>query len=572
VISVLLANVLQGTQSIAFSLAAARFIDRASGGMFSAEAAISFAILIGVFIFWKISISLTQLPIQKGSLKVRADIRMELTRHVSKIKYEHYENAATRDLMDRAAGNADMNIWLAFLTIISAFQIIVSLASVFMAVAAGNIWAGTTVLLFSAPTLFVSYKNGKKSHKTDSELTSAKREADYIARLFTSREAADERYLFKYADPLLERWERLSLSVWRRQIKQSAKNALGSRAGALITIAGSFAIMASLLPYARGGDISFGLYIALIVSIMDLTEQMTWRLSACVERFVRLNGYFADLGDLFRLEVVPETQNRAPDSRREFSSLEFKGVSFSYPGTDRAVLKNVTFKLRGGDTLGIVGRNGSGKTTIIKLLTKLYDSYTGEILINGTELRSMSHEDMRSVLCVIYQDFAKYDISIHDNMMLGDIGNIGAPRTKTGGTIGRVIDSLALGDLIDKLPEGLDTPLGKLSEASQGVSGGQWQKIAIARALLSRSPLLIFDEPTSALDPMIESEIHRRMAAMTRERPMVTISHRLPAVISAGNIIVLEAGEIVEQGTHENLLGVGGLYSKMFDEQRSWYR
>jgi ATP-binding cassette subfamily B protein len=250
-------------------------------------------------------------------------------------------------------------------------------------------------------------------------------------------------------------------------------------------------------------------------------------------------------------------------------TIEFRHVSFAYPGRkeEGQALRDVSFRIEAGDTVALVGRNGAGKTTIVKLLTRLYDPDEGEILVNGHDIREYDLTSLREHIGVIFQDYVNYYLSAARNIGVGRVGamddaaGIRAAAAKSGAN-----------GVIERLPDGYDTMLGKWFEQGQQLSGGEWQKIALARAFIRDAPLLILDEPTSSLDPQAEYEVFSRFRELTRGKSAIFISHRFSTVRLANRILVLEDGRIREHGSHAELLALGGRYAELFTLQAEAYR
>ena len=248
-------------------------------------------------------------------------------------------------------------------------------------------------------------------------------------------------------------------------------------------------------------------------------------------------------------------------------SIEFCNVSFSYPGSDKAVLQNINLKFNPGETVVLVGLNGAGKTTLIKLLTRLYDPTEGVILLDGKDLRSYAVEDVYKTFGIIFQDFGKYAFTVEENIRFGDV-------TKKAEE-GDVRRAAALGDadgFISDLPDGYDTPLMRhFEENGTELSIGQWQKLAIARAFYSDHDILILDEPTASLDPMAEQEIYTQFDMLRQNKTSIFVSHRLSSATIASKIVVLEYGKVIEEGTHAQLMASQGKYFELFSTQAKRY-
>ncbi|MCM1540648.1 MAG: ATP-binding cassette domain-containing protein, partial [Blautia sp.] len=253
-------------------------------------------------------------------------------------------------------------------------------------------------------------------------------------------------------------------------------------------------------------------------------------------------------------------------------------VTFRYPGTDADILKDFSMKLERGRHYAIVGENGAGKTTLIKLLTGLYREYEGEILYNGVEMRTFPREEWFRIFSCVFQDFARYYLSVEENICLGmggmDFEEEESPERRRE-RISRMESAAVQLDIHDhimqNLKNGYQTRLGKLDEDSTDLSGGQWQRVAMARALMNDAPLLLLDEPTAALDPISESRLYEEFGQISRNRTTIFISHRLGSIRLSDHIFLLKDGCVREQGSHEELMKLQGVYAQMYETQQGWY-
>ncbi len=265
--------------------------------------------------------------------------------------------------------------------------------------------------------------------------------------------------------------------------------------------------------------------------------------------------------------VVTRAEEPAPVRHGGEHTIELRGVSFRYPGTEIDVIKNVNLTLRPGETVVLVGLNGAGKTTLIKLLTRLYDPTEGEILLDGVDLRDYDPKDLYRLFGIIFQDFGKYAVTVEDNIHFGDVA-----REKREEEIRLAATEANANGYIEKLVEGYKTPLMRIfDKEGTELSGGQWQKLAIARAFYSTSDILILDEPTASLDPMAEQEVFNQFDRLRKGKTTIFVSHRLSSATTASKIIVLGAGRIIEEGTHAELMEKGGSYFELFTTQAKRY-
>jgi ABC-type multidrug transport system fused ATPase/permease subunit len=265
--------------------------------------------------------------------------------------------------------------------------------------------------------------------------------------------------------------------------------------------------------------------------------------------------------------VVPTVAEPVSVQRGCAHTIEFKNVSFRYPGTGRDVLKNINLTLRPGETAVLVGLNGAGKTTFIKLLTRLYDPTEGQILLDGKDLKEYDVKELYSMFGIIFQDFGKYAVNVTENIKFGDVNGTHADEDIKNAALSANAD-----EFIQKLPVGYETPLMRIFE-QDGIelSIGQWQKLAIARAFYSTSDILILDEPTASLDPIAEQEIFNQFDVLRKDKTTIFVSHRLSSATIATKIIVLEYGELIEEGTHKELMEKKGKYYDLFSTQARRY-
>jgi ATP-binding cassette subfamily B protein len=260
----------------------------------------------------------------------------------------------------------------------------------------------------------------------------------------------------------------------------------------------------------------------------------------------------------------------------ELKTIEFKDVSFQYPGTEPYILKNFNAKLESGRHYAIVGINGAGKTTLTKLITGLYGEYEGEILINGRDLKSYTQAEIKALSAVVYQDFCRYPLDFYNNIAIGNANDM-ENREK----VEDAVNIIGLAETVDKLPKKYETPITKIKDDGVDISGGEWQKVALARLIINPAPLKILDEPTAALDPVSESQVYEQFGEIVNQNKTndnndnnitIFISHRLGSTKLADEIIVISDGKAAETGTFDELMAKNGIYAEMFASQAEWYK
>ena len=397
--------------------------------------------------------------------------------------------------------------------------------------------------------------------------TPMRRQLDYLRILGGSKEAAKELKLFGLKDFLRERFTRISDDIYEENVTLSRRKLIAGALLSMIGTAGYYSAYVFVIWRTLAGALTIGTLTFLAGAI----QQASSNIEQIFSTFAGIGDQALFLTDLLAFfEMKPTIQskpNALPAPKPIVRGVEFKNVSFCYPGNPRRVLDRINFQLHTNERLALIGENGQGKTTIVKLITRLYDPTEGQILLDGIDLREYDLEDLHREIGVIFQDFMRYEMTARENIAIGRIEEIdnlalvksAAEKSMADQTIGR-------------LAGGYDQILGRRFEQGVDLSGGEWQKVALARAYLRDAQLLILDEPTAALDARSEFEVFHRFSELTAGKMALFISHRFSTVRSADRILVLENGKIAEEGTHDQLANMGGRYAEMFEMQASSYR
>ena len=397
--------------------------------------------------------------------------------------------------------------------------------------------------------------------------TPLRRQMDYLRQVGGSKEAAKELKLFNLSEYLTQRFTGLSQRIYRENVSLNRRRMFW---GGVLSILGQLgyygAYAYSILLTIQGrytiGDLT--LITTAIMQAMSNIQQAFSTASGVADQAL----FLTDLVAFFEMKPSVESKpNGLPMPRPVLRGFEFRGVSFAYPGTTRRVLKDFDFILRPGERVALIGENGQGKTTIVKLITRLYDPSEGEILLDGVDLREYDLADLHSEIGVIFQDFMRYEMTARENIA---VGRVEVDHTQQA--IENAAQRSMASGVIAKLNNGYDQMLGRRFEGGVDLSGGEWQKLALARAYLRDAQLLILDEPTASLDARSEFEVFKRFAELTYGKMSLLISHRFSTVRMADRIVVLEDGRLVEEGSHNYLLARGGRYAAMFEMQASSYR
>jgi ATP-binding cassette subfamily B protein len=373
--------------------------------------------------------------------------------------------------------------------------------------------------------------------------------------------------LFGLGEPLLGRYADLFWKFMREDQALAQKRSLASFGWGLLATLSYYFAYAWIIFRTVGGEITLGsmtMYLSIFRSSQNVFQTLFFGLSDLYENALFMSNLFAFL------ELKPQMPVSArpialPDKLER--GIEFCNVSFKYPDREEYALRNVSLTIKPGEKIALVGANGAGKTTFVKLLTRLYDPVEGQVLIDGIDLREVDPKDLQKRIGVIFQDFVKYYLPARENVGFGQIDQLeNEPR---------IVDSATRSGAdptIRALPQGYDTMLGKWFERGHDLSGGEWQKVALARAFMREAEVLVLDEPTASLDALNEYAIFQRFRELTDNKIALLISHRFSTVRMADRIVVLDEGQVIETGTHAELLALGGEYAKLFTIQAEGYR
>ena len=502
----------------------------------------------------------------KTELRLAGTYETALLDKRGKLEYWHIENDDSWNVVDRTCKETTEKLLRGFDSLLDMGELLIRVLSLLIILTLQVWWIGLAILAVSIPLFRVSLKAGKENYEAYRNAEKKTREAEYLHKVLTERESAEERTLFGYSDWLNKKW--LEKYETARKITMSVmlRNYIKMKGSSLITVAISLIIILVLLYPLSQGKLTAGMFIALVSAALELIQLMSWQLARLTEQMAKNKAYMDDLTEFVGLsedDGALKEKNASPDVVEE---VEFRDVSFRYPGTDSYILKHFSLRIEKGRHYAFVGINGAGKTTIVKLLTGLYRGYEGDIFINGRNSREYDSRQLMDMFSVVYQDFARYQISFADNIRLGN-------RTETDeARFSQVLSFNEIGEIAQALPNGTDTCLGKIKKNGVDLSGGQWQKIAIGRALYQRASIRIMDEPTAALDPVSESNVYRIFGEASRDVTTIFITHRLGAARLADTIVVLDGGNAAETGSHEELMAKQGIYAEMFEAQRSWYQ
>lgn len=490
-------------------------------------------------------------------------LSMQVLQKKRKIPYALLEKQDVWELMERIQEDPSPSFMAGFENLLSISQYIIQILGLLFVVASQHWSLAILVAILLWPYSIVSMKNGEDEYTAYEESTRHFRKARYYAQALSNRENAEERNLFGYQDWMNQKWSEEYDQAIALEKRSNAKVFGRSGIADVLSVLVVGAMALGFLWSLWKGWLTGGFYIATIKAVLNYVELLSLNLAPTMIAFEKAKHYLQDFLSFENLAEEAE-RNCAPFLCPEIESIEFKDVSFSYPDDNRKILDHLSFKLDGKKQYAFVGENGAGKTTIIKLLTGFYDDYTGEIFINGRELRTVKKAQWQSLFSVVYQDYARYEISLAENLL----PNGTSPSHRA---MWKMLKDVGLGELAKGWKDGLQTPLGRLEPDGVDLSTGQWQRVAIARGLLQTIPVHILDEPTASIDPVHEEQIYRLFQRLLKGQFAIYITHRLGAARMADEILVLQDGRVAEQGSHDSLCRARGTYYTMYEEQKSWY-
>ncbi|WP_461534312.1 ABC transporter ATP-binding protein [Sinomicrobium sp.] len=491
---------------------------------------------------------------------------VEIINKTAEIELSQLEDPDFYDKLDRARRQTVGRVSL-MSGIMSQLQDSITVISLVSALVVFEPWLIVLLVFSVIPAFLNEIKFSQKSYSLARSWTTERRELDDLRYVGASDVTAKEVKLFGLAGYIAKRFKMLSDAYYKVTRKLAIRKSLWGAGFNILGVLSYYGAFVLIIIRVVTGVLTVGDLTFLSGSFNRLRNQLQgifFRFSQITESALYLKDYF-DFLDLETTAKEPEVTLPIPDEIR--GGLEFSDVWFRYPGQENYVLKGVSFLIPAGEKLAFVGENGAGKTTLIKLALRFYEPVKGKILLDGTDIRKFSKEEYQSLFGVIFQDFVKYNFSAGENIAVGNIDKVNDDNS----ILKAARQSLA-DQVIASLPGGYDQKLGRRFTNGVDLSGGQWQKIALARAYMKDAEIAILDEPTSALDARAEYEAFQRFMGLTKGKTAIIISHRFSTVRLADTIVVLKDGKILEQGTHEVLMENKQLYAELFTLQAVGYQ
>jgi len=493
-------------------------------------------------------------------------VSIEVMRHASQLDLIAYEDPVFYDRLERARVQATDRLGM-IQSIGRLVQQAITSATMSVSILLFSPWLLLLLIVGILPAFLGESHFAFLGYARNFRQTPIRRELDYLRVLGGSREAAKELKLFGLKDFLIQRFTRLSDQIYDENVNLARRRLLAGSLLSMIGTAGYYSAYVYVIWRTVTGQLSIGTLTFLTGAIVQASsniQQVFSTLSSIADQAL----FLTDLLAFFEMQPTIRSKDHAlPAPRPIERGFEFRNVSFRYPGTSRMVLNGLNVTLRAGERVALVGENGEGKTTLVKLMTRLYDPVEGQVLLDGIDLREYDLEDLYREIGVIFQDFMRYEMTARANIAVGQISEI------DNTALLRTAAHKSMADqVIDRLPKDYEQMLGRRFETGVDLSGGEWQKVALARAYLRDAQVLILDEPTAALDARSEFEVFQRFAELTTGKTALFISHRFSTVRMAQRILVLENGGIAEDGSHDELFTLGGRYAEMFEMQAASYR
>ncbi|MBC8034898.1 MAG: ABC transporter ATP-binding protein [Chitinophagaceae bacterium] len=491
---------------------------------------------------------------------------VKIMQHAATLDLDQFEDSTFYDKLERARQQTTGRTVL-LSQILGQVQDIITMGFLAAGLLAFNPWLILLLLIAIVPAFLGESHFNNKSYELSRSQTQQRRELDYLRYLGASDDTAKEVKIFDLSDFIITRFRALSNKFYRDGKRLATRRSSWGAFFAFLGSAGYYGAYIVIISQTINGRLSVGDLTFLAGSFRQLRSL----LESILNRFTAVSQgaiYLRDFFDFFAIEprILPSASPLPfPNPIRE--GFRFNDVGFKYSNSEQWANRHLNFTLHAGEKLALVGENGAGKTTLVKLLTRLYDPTEGSILLDGIDLKEYNLQELRMNTGVIFQDYLRYQMSFSQNIAVGNISE-----SENAALIQAAAEQSLAHALALKLPEQYEQKLGRRFNQGIELSGGEWQKIALARAYMKEAQLLILDEPTAALDARAEYEVFQRFADLTKGKSAILISHRFSTVRMADRIIVLEKGELVEIGTHEELISKSGRYAELFHLQAMGYR
>src|ERR687894_19449 len=526
-------------------------------------AALQLVLLVGSALFQTVG-NIAQQLLQE---RLAIHVQLQIMRHAATLDLADFENAAYYDQLQQAQRESARRPVEMVSGVFGLGRSVVTFATMVALLLGLSPWVAAAALVSPIPAFISGSRYGWWGFQQMRRQSPVRRVMSYLTTLMTTDEYAKEVKLFTAEDYFIDRYERTAAGYYEETRQLLVRRYLaGFGWGTLTTLASSGTFLYVALLAVRG-QVTLGALTVFTQAAAQVQGAFQGILGG-IQGIYENGLYLSTLYELLEREPRIHAPEHPSPVRRPFrQGIEFRNVSYRYPGRDALALDDVSFTIEPGQTVSLVGRNGPGKSPVVTLLGRLYDPDEGQILIDGRDVREYDPVALRREFGVMFQDYAAYQVSAGENIGVGNVD-----RAEDINAITEAAERAGADDVVAKLPEGYETTLGKWFEGGHQLSGGEWQKIALARAFMRDAQVLILDEPTAALDAQAEHDLFARIKSLTRGKMALYISHRFSTVRMADRILFLEDGRLVEQGTHDELMLQSGRYADLFDLQAASYR
>jgi len=497
-------------------------------------------------------------------LRLTNNMSIQVMEKAASLDVQYYEDDESYDVLQRANNESGYRPYQIFSQLTMLGSQIVTLISVVAVLVSWNWWLGLFILLAPLPSVGSRFFYGRRGYLIERERAPLRRRLAYFQFLVTHAYSVKEIRLFRLGTYFIDRYKQLYHDFYVVDSRLSRQESLIMIPFTVLTtaVAAGAQIYAIALTIATNQPGFLAGYIQAISVVQGTMQSLLDGVAQLYQNNLFVNNLFEFLDT--PLSQIKSGTRKMPE--RLAKGIEFRGVSFAYPGTRTEVLHDLNLFLQAGECVALVGHNGAGKTTLIKLLTRLYEPTAGYILIDDIPLAEYDLDDVRQHISVIFQDFVRYEMTVRENVGFGSIEEI-----QNNERIEQAARGSGADIMIEKLPEQYETMLGRMFAKGHQLSGGQWQKIALARAFMRRAPVVVLDEPTASLDAESETEIFGRMQQVATGATTLLVAHRFSTVRRADRILVIEQGRIKEDGSHEELMRLNETYARLFHLQAAGY-
>ena len=543
-----------------------RIVDRAVGyakGQVPVDQVVLWGVLfVAMLTLW---VSLQRIGFYEMAVtatKLTEKMAPEIADRLAQLEYAAFEEQATQEMFQKMSGEPETIIYNCYVNIVMAAQTIITLIFSMAVIFSISPWIGLGVVLIGVPMLVLGYYTAGRQVTVTEELADARRRMDDLKGLLTNKNAMYEMKLFGAEELLVGKWNYYSARQAEISIRENRKVTLADMGSRILNVVYLIFVVGTVAVGLLQGNLTLGQFTGALNGVSGIEG----KLNMCSRQLAGMLNYAMQIDFYVKFMHLKIRSDLGRTAVLDHYDIAFENVSFRYPGTEREVLKNVTFYVKEGESIAFAGENGAGKSTIIKLLCGLYEPDTGSVTVGGVPVRELSPKLRTQVVSAVFQDFQEYQMTLRENVALGNLEALADDR--------KLLEALAHADAeaLCGQEKGIELNLGKLNEDGVDLSKGQWQRVAMARAFVSDAKYLVLDEPTASLDPVAESHMYENFARIFKERGIIMISHRLASAKMADRILVLDGGRIVQTGSHEELMEAQGLYRTMYLTQSAFYQ